>query len=499
MERDIIFGEFLRNMRKREGITQFQLGRLLGVSDRAVSKWENGLSKPKSKLLIKMSDLFGLSIDELLAANLNANEMIQIETAKNRYDISKKLDNILLDKYGHFPSVEVISRYEKEKRALANSNILQILYCISLLKALAQTSGNKIKVMGALGSSFIAFVLGVTSINPLPPHYYCPKCKFTEFISEAHNGWDLPKKRCKCCNTMLRRDGHNLSFEVYSHIINKKAGFDVIINKKFYDLVEQFIIDKLDIFSITILKNPDKLYHGKIAADATTFIIQPIVKKRCIKKLDYVPTVNEYFAAISGCPYVNVMFDDSFEKIVELENMINIPYERINLKDTLLLNNISHMDSRYSNFNKLLNKCTTKSFDGLIRLFGIAMLSEEYPCVLESVYSNLDSIEHYIVYRDDLFDLICAKLRSYGCYDFEIAYIIMNNARKGIYYRNGLAEETKKLLGSIGFSQDFFRFLESTQYMFSKAAGIIYFEEKLTLLWYKLNHPDKFIRVFGKE
>ena len=65
MERDIIFGEFLRNIRKREGITQFQLGRLLGVSDRAVSKWENHLSKPKSKLLLKISDLFGLSIDEL--------------------------------------------------------------------------------------------------------------------------------------------------------------------------------------------------------------------------------------------------------------------------------------------------------------------------------------------------------------------------------------------------------------------------------------------------
>lgn len=499
MERDIKFGDFLRARRTSKGITQYQLGKLLGVSDRAVSKWETGLSKPNSKLLLRISELFGLSIDELLAAKLHSNEIIQMEVAKNRNDILRMLDTIIIDKYGHSPSIEVISRYEKEKLAFTNCNILQILHCISSLKTEAQTSGNKIKAMGALGSSFIAFILGITGINPLPPHYYCPKCKYTEFISEVYDGWDLPSKKCKCCNTLLECDGHNISFEVYRHIINKKTGFDILINKKFYDSVERFIVDKLSDFSITILKNPDKLYHGKIAADATTFIIQPIDKKRHVKKFDHIPTVNEYLTTISDHPYINLMFDDSFEKIIELENMINLPHERINLKDKLLLNNVLHIDSENSNFYKLLKKHPTTSFDNLIHLFGIAMLSDETPCILESVYGNIDSIEHSIVYRDDLFDLICAKLRSYGCYDFEIAYTIMNNTRKGIYYRKGLDAATKKLLCSIGFSYDFFQFLESTQYLFSKAAGILYLENKLTLLWYKLHNPDEFMCVFGKE
>lgn len=408
------------------------------------------------------------------------------------------LDNIIFDKYGHFPSIEVISRYEKEKLAFTNCHILQILHCISSLKTEAQTSGNKIEVMGALGSSFIAFILGVTDINPLPPHYYCPKCKYTEFISEMYDGWDLPSKKCKCCNTLLERDGHNISFEVYRHIINKKTGFDILINEKFYDSAERFIVDKFSEFSITILKNPDELYHGNIAENATTFIIQPIDKKRHVKKLEHIPEVNEYLTAISDHPYINLMFDDSFESIIELENMTNLSHERLNFNDELLLNNLLHIDSENSNFYKLLNEHTVTSFDNLIHLFGIAILSDEYPCILESVYGNIESIEHPIVYRDDLFDLICAKLRSCGCYDFEIAYTIMNNARKGIYHRKGLDAVTKKLLGSIGFSHDFFQFLESTQYMFSKAAGILYLEKKLTLLWYKLHNPDEFNRVFGK-
>ena len=499
MERDIKFGEFLRNARKREGITQYQLGKLLDVSDRAVSKWENGLSKPNSKLLLKISELFCISIDELLAARLNSNEMIQVEIEKTRNDILKILDDIILSKYGHFPAVEVISRYEKEKLAFANCSMLEILYCISALKTEAQTSGNKIKVMGALGSSFIAFLLGVTSINPLPPHYYCPKCRCTEFVSEVRDGWDLPNKKCECCNVLLECDGHSLPFEVYRHVINKKTGFDIIINKSFYDSVERFIIDKLSDFSITILKNPDELYRGKIASEATTFIIQPIDKKRHIKKFGHTPILSEYISSLSDHLYINLMFDDSFERIIELENIINLPYERINFKEELFLNNLLHMDSENSNFYKLLNKYTITSFNGLIHLFGIAMLSDEYPCVLEPMYDNLESIDRAIVYRDDLFDLICEKLRSYGCYDFELAYTIMNNARKGMYHRKGVDAATKKILSSIGFSHDFCLFLESIQYMFSKAAGILFLEKKLTLLWYKLHHPSEFMYVFGKE
>ena len=65
------FGAFLKKQRKNNGLSQYQLGKLLGVSDRAVSKWENGLSKPSTKLLARISEIFCLSIDELLETGIS--------------------------------------------------------------------------------------------------------------------------------------------------------------------------------------------------------------------------------------------------------------------------------------------------------------------------------------------------------------------------------------------------------------------------------------------
>ena len=65
--RDYSFGNFLHQLRTRSGLTQFQLGALVGVSDKAVSKWENGSAKPQSGILSKLGEVLGVSVDELLS------------------------------------------------------------------------------------------------------------------------------------------------------------------------------------------------------------------------------------------------------------------------------------------------------------------------------------------------------------------------------------------------------------------------------------------------
>ena len=65
--RDYSFGNFLHELRVRRGLTQFQLGMLIGVSDKAVSKWENGSAKPQSGVLSRLGQVLGVSVDELLS------------------------------------------------------------------------------------------------------------------------------------------------------------------------------------------------------------------------------------------------------------------------------------------------------------------------------------------------------------------------------------------------------------------------------------------------
>ncbi len=63
---DYPFGNYLYEKRKAAGLSQSQVARLLGLSDKAVSKWENGRAKPTTESLRKLSALFGVPVEELL-------------------------------------------------------------------------------------------------------------------------------------------------------------------------------------------------------------------------------------------------------------------------------------------------------------------------------------------------------------------------------------------------------------------------------------------------
>ena len=63
---DFKFGNFIYNLRKRNAISQTELAEILGVTNKAVSKWENGRAKPKTEILQRMAAYFKISIEELL-------------------------------------------------------------------------------------------------------------------------------------------------------------------------------------------------------------------------------------------------------------------------------------------------------------------------------------------------------------------------------------------------------------------------------------------------
>ncbi|MBQ9009156.1 MAG: helix-turn-helix transcriptional regulator [Clostridia bacterium] len=64
--RDYLFGNRLMKLRKQNRLTQFQLGRLIGVSDKAVSKWENGSAKPSTDSCTKLAEVLHVTVDEIL-------------------------------------------------------------------------------------------------------------------------------------------------------------------------------------------------------------------------------------------------------------------------------------------------------------------------------------------------------------------------------------------------------------------------------------------------
>ena len=63
---DYTFGNYIYKLRTEKNLSQLELGKLLGVSDKAISKWENGKSKPQTEILKKLTQIFDISFEKLL-------------------------------------------------------------------------------------------------------------------------------------------------------------------------------------------------------------------------------------------------------------------------------------------------------------------------------------------------------------------------------------------------------------------------------------------------
>ena len=115
----------------------------------------------------------------------------------------------------------VEKRLNRELNAII-SNGYAVMYSIAhklINKSLAD--GYLVGSRGSVGSSFAATMYNITEVNPLPPHYRCPNCKYSDFESETvkkyfnNTGWDMPDMNCPKCGTKMIKDGYNIPFETF--------------------------------------------------------------------------------------------------------------------------------------------------------------------------------------------------------------------------------------------------------------------------------------------
>ncbi|MDD3878639.1 MAG: PolC-type DNA polymerase III [Syntrophomonas sp.] len=113
------------------------------------------------------------------------------------------------------PIVE--NRIVKELDAITRHGF-SVLYLIAhKLVEKSNQDGYIVGSRGSVGSSLVAFLTGITEVNPLPPHYLCPSCQFSDFVSDgfANCGADLSERSCPDCGGKMHQDGFDIPFETF--------------------------------------------------------------------------------------------------------------------------------------------------------------------------------------------------------------------------------------------------------------------------------------------
>ena len=346
----------------------------------------------------------------------------------------------IFELYGNVPDLRIVSRFYSEKQAFMQYEIGKYFYDLAKLRCEAEEAGERLIVKAPVASCLLAYLLGATDENPLPAHYYCPKCKTVEWM-EGKCVFDFRDRTCTCGERM-KPDGFDIPFETYLPYAKKLKTTD------------------------TVPENYQQLFDSILSHFQRSLMDTANVCKRLEK-------------ATGVC-------------------MHSIDLNDLEVKRRLLTGNFEKLSSIGSEkaIKQMITFARPVTYHDFLKLIGLAHGTCTWRYNAEQLLSDgICSLADIPATRDEVFMIIRDAMYDCDFHDTGFAYNVANKARRGYYHEHGMDDYTNQTLSMLGLDDWFGSFIRTTHYMSTKALAVLELKYSIILNWYQAYYPREYQRI----
>ncbi len=361
------------------------------------------------------------------------------------------------------PLPEIVrTRVDKELGAIVGHGFSTLYLIAAKLVSKSRADGHVAGYRTSAGSSLAAYLSGITEVNPLPPHYICPKCGWTEFkVSKTcFTGLDLPRKRCPKCAAQMTGNGFDLPFETL-------AGIDG---------------DRLRDVDLSLT------FSGSYQLTAQEYLRERADDENVYEDADL--TMLEELGRMTGVNPRTIPLDDPevLKRILSLfsgAEALGITSAELETEESGVLG-VSEFGTKFA--RGILKETKPKSIDEIIRVFGLFCGSGTWVDNAQRLVRHGAPLHECICTRDD----VMSRMISYD-FNPENAFKAMECVRKG----KGLRSFTQETLqATTAIPPRFLDSCEKIRYLCSRAYAVVRVLAALRIAYFKLFFPAEFYRCY---
>ena len=460
--------------------------------------------------------------------------------------------------YGDEPPQLIVDRLNVELKSILGKYDVVYMSAQKLVQRSLE-NGYLVGSRGSVGSSLVAYMSGITEVNSLPPHYHCPKCRHTEFITDGSYGCgaDMPDKECPECGTRYVKDGFDIPFETFlgygggkvpdidlnfsgeyqarahQHAIEMfgktqvfRAGtIGTLAEKTAFGMVKKYLeergesagnaeLDRLTLGCVGVRRTTGQHPGGLVVVpdDMDVEDFTAVQHPADDPDSDTVTTHFEYHCMEDNLLKLDMLGHDDPTMIRMLEDLTGVNARAIPLDDPDTMSIFT--SSKVLGFanNEILGPTGAVAIPEFNTRFTRGMLMDTMPKDFNTLV-RLSGFSHGTdVWLGNARDLIvggtASVLETVGCRDDIMLYLIsmgldpkmsfkiMEAVRKGKVKKGGFQEGWEEAMREHQVPDWYIGSLAKIGYLFPKAHAVAYVMMAFRIAWFKVHEPLAFYATF---